>query len=187
VLSICAVEARSNPSENNIPSEEEIDRVNDNIEEELNQDKGSSEINEEDNEDVQNEEDEEESDIEDEALIRMGLRKVCIMIGLVPGICWALVEAELESQGVVISSNGPNAVVVHEVQDHLLLPEYPHTDDKGIIHFIHCKQPLWNEEIYEKYKEDKSGLKNELTRRMIKLVSKVSLYRAYAGHKLTDN
>lgn len=49
----------------------------------------------------------------------------------------------IEQFGAVVSSNGRNKVKIEEVQDHLLIPEYPHTSVEGILHFIHlARSPL---------------------------------------------
>jgi hypothetical protein len=49
----------------------------------------------------------------------------------------------LAAGGLTISSNGPNNVSISEFQDHLTIPEYPHTSGDGILHFVHLtKDPL---------------------------------------------
>jgi hypothetical protein len=44
--------------------------------------------------------------------------------------------------GAIISSNGQSRTIIHEIQEHLLLPDYPHTSYEGILHFVHCENPL---------------------------------------------
>jgi hypothetical protein len=54
------------------------------------------------------------------------------------------IQDEIDKHGVIISSNGYNKITATEVQEHLIIPDYPDTSNEGIIHFIHSKNPLQN-------------------------------------------
>lgn len=61
---------------------------------------------------------------------------------------------------VTISTNGRSRIRVDEVQEHLMIPEYPHTKegDIGIVHFIHCENPI----LRSTYDLDESSLNKRL-------------------------
>ena len=48
-----------------------------------------------------------------------------------------------------MSSNGPKKIVIDEVQEHMMIPDYPHTKDSttGILHIVHMKNPWQNDTI----------------------------------------
>ncbi|KAJ5876477.1 uncharacterized protein N7529_002061 [Penicillium soppii] len=49
----------------------------------------------------------------------------------------------VRDDGIPISSNGKASVIAHQVDEHILLPGYPKTNDRGILHIIHTpKNPL---------------------------------------------
>lgn len=70
------------------------------------------------------------------------------------------IQAEIDKHGVIISSNGPHKITATEVQEHLIMPDYPDTSNEGIVHFIHSKNPM------ENLSEDTS-------------ISETSLYQAF--------
>ncbi|KAL2801498.1 hypothetical protein BJX63DRAFT_438812 [Aspergillus granulosus] len=47
----------------------------------------------------------------------------------------------MTSNGVVIARNSNHKIMIKEVQEHLLIPEYPATSADGILHFIHEPNP----------------------------------------------
>lgn len=53
-----------------------------------------------------------------------------------------LTSTELKSNGAIISASNRFQVIVHEVQEHPMIPDYPATDPAGIVHFVHCPNPL---------------------------------------------
>ena len=56
-------------------------------------------------------------------------------------------QTGIETDGTQVSISSRDAVVAYEVQEHLILPEYPDTDKNGILHIIHAsKNPLENVE-----------------------------------------
>jgi hypothetical protein len=52
------------------------------------------------------------------------------------------VQNLVTAQGAIISSNGRRKITVSEIQEHLIMPEYPATANEGILHFIHSKNPI---------------------------------------------
>jgi hypothetical protein len=52
------------------------------------------------------------------------------------------IQAEIDKHGIIISSNGPNKITATEVQEHLIMPDYPDTSNDGIVHFVHSKNPM---------------------------------------------
>jgi hypothetical protein len=64
-----------------------------------------------------------------------------------------------------VSGSSRDAVVAYEVQEHLILPEYPDTADNGILHIIHAsKNPFEN-------REDTSSNINQVTSQLMLSVS----------------
>jgi hypothetical protein len=56
-------------------------------------------------------------------------------------------QTGIETDGTQVSVSSRDAVIAYEVQEHLILPEYPDTDKNGILHIIHAsKNPLENVE-----------------------------------------
>lgn len=54
-------------------------------------------------------------------------------------------SANVSANGAKISSNGRENVLAYELQEHLLVPDYPDTDKRGVLHLIHLKRnPLEN-------------------------------------------
>jgi hypothetical protein len=52
-------------------------------------------------------------------------------------------QTSIETDGTKVSVSSRDAVIAYELQEHLILPEYPDTDEKGILHIIHAsKNPL---------------------------------------------
>jgi hypothetical protein len=49
-------------------------------------------------------------------------------------------NASIITGGTKISSSSKDAIITHEVQEHLILPEYPDTDEDGILHIIHASE-----------------------------------------------
>jgi hypothetical protein len=53
----------------------------------------------------------------------------------------------IKTDGTQVSISSRDAVIAYEIQEHLILPEYPDTDKNGILHIIHAsKNPLENVE-----------------------------------------
>src|SRR6267378_1276029 len=52
------------------------------------------------------------------------------------------IQTEIGEHGAIISSNGKNKVTITEVQEHLMMPDYPETSNEGVLHFIHSKNPI---------------------------------------------
>ena len=53
------------------------------------------------------------------------------------------IQHQITKYGVVVSSNGPKKIIVDEIQEHMIIPDYPHTKDSavGILHIVHMKNP----------------------------------------------
>lgn len=49
-----------------------------------------------------------------------------------------LSQTDVSTDGTLISTNRRDTVTAYEVQEHLLIPEYPATDDNGVLHIIHA-------------------------------------------------
>jgi hypothetical protein len=49
-------------------------------------------------------------------------------------------HVDIATDGAIIGTNGRKSIVVHEFQEHISIPDYPDTDQKGILHFIHYRQ-----------------------------------------------
>ncbi|KAJ5110975.1 hypothetical protein N7532_001510 [Penicillium argentinense] len=59
----------------------------------------------------------------------------------------SLDQVDVSRDGTIVSGSSRDAVIAYEVQDHLMLPEYPDTDENGVLHIIHVsKNPLQNVE-----------------------------------------
>jgi hypothetical protein len=93
----------------------------------------------------------EESDTSDEATdpgfvpLAMGLDQVCLTEIYRLKECAKHVDHVQDlvtTQGAIVSSNGQRKITVSEIQEHLIMPEYPATANEGILHFIHSKNPL---------------------------------------------
>lgn len=53
-------------------------------------------------------------------------------------------QASIDIHGATISSNNRFKVQVEGAQDHTIMPSYPETSKKGIIHFISSSTSLVN-------------------------------------------
>ncbi|KAL4959544.1 uncharacterized protein BDV14DRAFT_160917 [Aspergillus stella-maris] len=59
-----------------------------------------------------------------------------------------LSAAEVQQFGLVVSTNNRSKISIKEIQEHSMMPDYPHTVDSesptepGILHFIHCSNPI---------------------------------------------
>lgn len=100
------------------------------------------------------------------ALISMGLPAVSSQLIL----CFAYakqIQSVIEKYGAVISSNGRSKVTVDEVQEHMVIPDYPHTKDSatGILHIINIENPMPSGELNS----------NEVNNVFTQLMSKVCL------------
>ena len=53
-------------------------------------------------------------------------------------------QSDIEKYGVVISSNDQSKITADEVQEHMIMPDYPHTKDSqtGILHIINMENPM---------------------------------------------
>lgn len=53
-------------------------------------------------------------------------------------------QSDIEKYGVVISSNGRSKITADEVQEHMIMPDYPHTKDSqtDILHIINMENPM---------------------------------------------
>ena len=82
-----------------------------------------------------------------------------------PGYLWLAYakhkQNAITTSGAIISSNGRSKISVSEVMDHFIMPDYPATSENGIIHFIHCQNPIQS--------EDKSSIREALSREMSKV------------------
>jgi hypothetical protein len=76
-----------------------------------------------------------------------------------------LSQTGIETDGTKVSGSSRDTVVTYEVQEHLILLEYPDTADNGILHIIHAsKNPFEN-------REDTSSNINQVTSQLMLLVS----------------
>jgi hypothetical protein len=67
-------------------------------------------------------------------------------------------------------------IFINEVQDHITMPEYPHTSSSGILHFIHSKNPITNLEPTTK------ELSEAFTREISQVSILLTYFPAYAKH-----
>lgn len=55
-----------------------------------------------------------------------------------------LSSKHIHNQGLIISSNNYGRLIINEIREYALMPDYPATKDSqslkdpGILHFIHC-------------------------------------------------
>lgn len=72
-----------------------------------------------------------------------------------------------------VSTNGPQDVLVDEVQEHLVIPEYPDTKESGvgIAHFVHCPNPIPN----AVYDLDEASIKRQVSEAFTQVMSSVRL------------
>ncbi|KAJ5900210.1 uncharacterized protein N7473_004280 [Penicillium subrubescens] len=75
-----------------------------------------------------------------------------------------LCQTGIEIDGVKVSGSSRDTVIANEIQEHLILPEYPDTDKDGVLHIIHAsKNPLQN-------LEDTTAHVNQITSQLISSV-----------------
>jgi hypothetical protein len=91
------------------------------------------------------------------------------------GICSPYIQASLGKNRVLISTNGRSHVYASEIQDHFLVPEYPHTSSEGILHYISLKEPLWTEDIYKGVKLDDKQVVSKIGTYINQFISTVSI------------
>jgi hypothetical protein len=67
-----------------------------------------------------------------------------------------LSASEIKDYGLIISTNNKYKIAINEVEEHILMPPYPATkdseslEDPGILHFIHCSNPISKDTDLEK-------------------------------------
>ncbi|KAA8642715.1 uncharacterized protein ATNIH1004_002923 [Aspergillus tanneri] len=71
------------------------------------------------------------------------------------------------SDGVVVARNASHKIKVKEIQEHLLIPEYPATAAEGILHFIHDCNPFPSSRNPNDFSEEE--INNIFTRLMSKI------------------
>ena len=56
-------------------------------------------------------------------------------------------QSDIKKYDVVISSNGWSKITADEVQEHMVMSDYPHTKDSqtNILHIINMKNPMPND------------------------------------------
>ena len=64
-----------------------------------------------------------------------------------------LIQSEITDEGIIVSGKRGSRVLINEIREHFLVPEYPETksshEDKppvGILHFIYIPNPIPKEE-----------------------------------------
>lgn len=107
------------------------------------------------------------------ALISMGLPAVSSQLNL-SSVYAKQLQSVIEKYGAVVSSNGRSKVIVDEVQEHMVMPDYPHTKDSatGILHIINMENPMPSGELNS----------NQVNNVFTQLMSKV--YLTYAHNVL---
>ncbi len=66
-----------------------------------------------------------------------------------------------------MATNGSRSVIVHESQEHQVMPYYPHTDAQSILHFIYQRNSPWPHEFESlDLKAAKQIARDQLTRAM---------------------
>jgi hypothetical protein len=76
-----------------------------------------------------------------------------------------LSQTGVETDGTKVSGSSRDTMITYEVQEHLILPEYPDTANNGILHIIHASKNLF------KNSEDTGSIVNQVTSQLMLSVS----------------
>jgi hypothetical protein len=87
----------------------------------------------------------------------------------------------VQRDGVTVTSNGRFKVKINEIQDHSYIPDYPHTSQRGILHFIAYAQPIFSADFKDKTLKEQTTL---VRAEMQKIMSRVS-HSAYVQRHLS--